>query len=147
MHFVSSLHSPTSGGVVALETGRREVTGRNPDHACRPSCSEFSVVFFETIINYGLGSLRKTPHGKHAAYRPGYYKRTIGHKTYSSRQPIITYHLYIFFTAMIYFNIKDKNASEIWIYQFWSYIACKNWIPRFYFFFLLVLFYYYVINL
>ena len=31
-----------------LKTGRRELPGSNPVHACRPSRSEFSVVFFET---------------------------------------------------------------------------------------------------
>ena len=27
------------------QAGRQEVPGSTPDHACRPSCSEFSVVF------------------------------------------------------------------------------------------------------
>ena len=42
---------PTSGGVVALTTGRREVPGSNPGRACLPSRSEFSVVFSETRVN------------------------------------------------------------------------------------------------
>ena len=42
---------PTSGGVVTLKTGRREVPGSNPGHACRPRRSEFSMVFSETRIN------------------------------------------------------------------------------------------------
>ena len=46
-------YGPTSGGLVALKTGRREMPGSNPDRACRPSCSEFSVVFSETRINAG----------------------------------------------------------------------------------------------
>ena len=41
---------PTSGGVVTLKTGTREVLGSNPGRACRPSRSEFSVVFSETRI-------------------------------------------------------------------------------------------------
>ena len=44
---------PTSGRVVTLETGRREVPGSNPGRACRPSRSEFSVVFSETRVNTG----------------------------------------------------------------------------------------------
>ena len=36
---------PTSGGVVALKTGRREVLGSNPGAACGPRHSEFSEVF------------------------------------------------------------------------------------------------------
>ena len=43
--------SPTSGAVEALKTGRREVPGSNPGRTCRPSCSEFSVVFSNTRIN------------------------------------------------------------------------------------------------
>ena len=44
---------PTSGGVVTLKTGRREVPGSNPGRACRPSRSEFPVVFSETRVNTG----------------------------------------------------------------------------------------------
>ena len=49
------LHSigPTSGGVVMLKTGRRELPGSNPGHACRPNRSEFSMVFSETRVNTG----------------------------------------------------------------------------------------------
>ena len=43
----------TSGGVVALKTGRREVQSSNPGRACRRSRSEFSVVFSETRVNTG----------------------------------------------------------------------------------------------
>ena len=42
---------PTSGIAVTLKTGRREVSGSNPGRACRPSRSEFSVVFSETRVN------------------------------------------------------------------------------------------------
>ena len=38
-------YGPTSGGVVTLKTGRREVPGSNPGRACRTIRSEFSVVF------------------------------------------------------------------------------------------------------
>ena len=44
---------PTSGSAVTLKTERREVAGSNPARACRPSRSEFSVVFYETIVNTG----------------------------------------------------------------------------------------------
>ena len=44
---------PTSGRVVTLETGRREVPGSNPGRACRPSRSEFSVFFSETRVDMG----------------------------------------------------------------------------------------------
>ena len=44
---------PTSGEAVTLKTGRREVPGSNPGRACRPSRSEFSVVFSETRVNTG----------------------------------------------------------------------------------------------
>ena len=44
---------PTSGKTVTLKTGRREVPGSNPGRVCRPSRSEFSVVFSETRVNTG----------------------------------------------------------------------------------------------
>ena len=44
---------PPSGAVVTLRTGRREEPGSNTGRACRPSCSEFSVVFSETRVNTG----------------------------------------------------------------------------------------------
>ena len=44
---------PTSGTAVTLKTGRREVPGSNPGRGCRPSRSEFSVVFSETRVNTG----------------------------------------------------------------------------------------------
>ena len=45
--------STTSGTAVTLKTERREVPGSNPGRACRPSRSEFSVVFSETRVNTG----------------------------------------------------------------------------------------------
>ena len=48
------LHSgPTSGTAVTLETGRREVPGSNHSRACRPSRSEFSMVFCECHVSTG----------------------------------------------------------------------------------------------
>ena len=38
---------PNSGSAVTLKTGRREVPGSNQGRSCRPSRSEFSVVFSE----------------------------------------------------------------------------------------------------
>ena len=37
----------------ALKPGRREVPASIPGRACRPRCSEFSVVFSETRVNTG----------------------------------------------------------------------------------------------
>ena len=37
----------------ALKTGRRVLPRSIPDLACRPSCSEFSVVFSKTRLNTG----------------------------------------------------------------------------------------------
>ena len=51
--YIPSNKGPTSGRVVTLETGRWEVPGSNPGRACRPSRSEFSVVFSETRENTG----------------------------------------------------------------------------------------------
>ena len=48
-----TLFGSTSGGVVTLKTLRREVPGSNPGRSCRPSRSEFSVVFSETPVNPG----------------------------------------------------------------------------------------------
>ena len=50
---ISVLVGPTSGSAVTLKTGRLEVPGSNPGRACRPSRSEFSVVFSETRVNTG----------------------------------------------------------------------------------------------
>ena len=52
---------PTSGRVVTLETGRWEVPGYIPGRACRPSRSEFSVVFSETRVNTGQDPLERPP--------------------------------------------------------------------------------------
>ena len=49
----------------ALKTGRREVQGSNPSHACRPSRSEFSFVFSETCVNTGWASLERPPRRAH----------------------------------------------------------------------------------
>ena len=46
-------YAPPSGSAVTLKTGRQEVPGSNPGRACRPSRSEFSVVFSETRVNTG----------------------------------------------------------------------------------------------
>ena len=44
-----------------LKTGRREVPDSNPGRACRPSPSEFSVVFSETRVNAGWDPLERPP--------------------------------------------------------------------------------------
>ena len=56
MHSKTIFHACSNricGRVVSLETGRREVPGSNLGRACRPSRSEFSVVFSETRVNTG----------------------------------------------------------------------------------------------
>ena len=55
------LFSSTSGGVVALKTGRREVPGSIPGRACRPSRSEFSVVFSKTRVNTDQDTVERSP--------------------------------------------------------------------------------------
>ena len=37
----------------ALKTGGREMLASIPGRACQPSCSEFSVVLVETLVNTG----------------------------------------------------------------------------------------------
>ena len=50
---IAAESDPTSGGVVTLKTGRRDVPGLNPGSACRSSRLEFSVVFSESRVNTG----------------------------------------------------------------------------------------------
>ena len=64
--FCPSAEGPTSGGVVALKTSRREVPGSNPGRAYRPRRSEFSVVFCETRVN----TARIHQKDPHSTYRP-----------------------------------------------------------------------------
>ena len=45
----------------ALKTGRREMPGSIPGRACRPSRSEFSVVFFETRVKTGQDPFERPP--------------------------------------------------------------------------------------
>ena len=54
---VFGVRGRTSGSAVTLKTGRREVPGSNPGRACRPSRSEFTVIFFETRVD----PFRQTP--------------------------------------------------------------------------------------
>ena len=58
---VITLISLTSSRVVAFKAGRWEVPGSNPGHACRPSRSEFFVVFSKTCINTGQDPLERPP--------------------------------------------------------------------------------------
>ena len=50
---MSLKNSPTSGEVVTLKTGKREMPGSNPGSAFRHSRSEFSVVFSKTRVGTG----------------------------------------------------------------------------------------------
>ena len=51
--YIQKVCGPTNGTAVTLKTGRREGAGSNPCRACRPSRSEFPVVFSETRVNTG----------------------------------------------------------------------------------------------
>ena len=52
---------PVAERFCTKKTGRREVPGPIPSHACRPSCSEFFVVFSEVHVNTGQGPLERSP--------------------------------------------------------------------------------------
>ena len=56
---VTGPHQWLSGSV--LQTGRREVPGSITDRACRPSCSEFSEIFSEILVNTGWHPLGRSP--------------------------------------------------------------------------------------
>ena len=71
----------------AFKAGRREVPGSNYGRVCRLNCSEFSLFFSETLVNVGIGSLRKTRHRWHSPRRPRSHMWTIGLKTYNPSQP------------------------------------------------------------
>ena len=49
-HYSSALQQWRSD---SAQTDRREVPGSNPGHTCRPSRSEFSVVFSDIRVDIG----------------------------------------------------------------------------------------------
>ena len=64
------------------KTGRQEVPCSIPGRACRPSRSEFSVVFSETRVNTGQDPLERPP--RRASHPLALVPReTIGHKPYN----------------------------------------------------------------
>ena len=67
-----------------LNIGRRQVPGSIIGDACRPSCSEFSVVFSETCVNTAWDPLERPSRREHhpQAQVP---LQAIGLKTYSNR--------------------------------------------------------------
>ena len=81
LHKWFSLHYGTTSGRAVLRSKLEE-------RRCRVQFqSRFLIlpfaVFCDFLRNsrkYGLGSIRKTPHGGHATNRPRFHKRTIGHK-------------------------------------------------------------------
>ena len=73
----------TSGTAVTLKTGRRELPGSNPDRACRPRRSEFSVVFSETRVNTGQDPLERPPRRALHLYAQ-VLSETIGLNTYNN---------------------------------------------------------------
>ena len=59
-----------------LKTGRREVLGSIPGRTCRPSRSEFFVVFSETPVNTSWDSLERS-HGGHFSTGPSPTRREL----------------------------------------------------------------------
>ena len=54
---INKHHQWPSGST--LKTGRRKVPGSIPGRACRPSRSEFSVIFSETRLNTAKNPLER----------------------------------------------------------------------------------------
>ena len=124
---LSLLICPTSGRVVVLETGKREVPGSNPCRAC-----PFGV-FRGSLRNsrkYGLGSLRMTHHGENSSLRPRSQMRIISFNPITTNQPnsIVKFKIGKWFTscaeeklhAEIFFNVLSKplninNLSYVYI--------------------------------
>ena len=92
--FISiSPHLWRSGTI--LKAGRREVPGSNPNRACRPSRSDFSVVFSETRVNMGWDPIERPPReGAFYAYAK-VPSETIGLKTYNkpTNKPSYPFHI------------------------------------------------------
>ena len=86
---------PTSGGMATLKTGGLEVPGLNPDRACRPSRSEFSEIFSETL-----------PHGGHSTYIPGPIRWKLDSNQQPTKQPT-------FF--LIFLNNKSLTYARSYI--------------------------------
>ena len=102
---VLSLTRPTSGTAVTLKTGRREVPGSNPGRACRPSHSEFSMIFFETSVNTGYDPLERQP-GKAIYLQSQVPQWTTGIK-YTTNQPLQYFAVFStgkMFTNLFYFS-------------------------------------------
>ena len=107
-----SVLGPTSGCVVLLsKTGRREVPGSIPDRACRPSHSEFSVVFSETRVNTGQDPLKRPPRRAFHLYLQ-VQRETIGFKPYKNNKDALLSDLVIreqkFFPRISKEKTKDK---------------------------------------
>ena len=116
--FLLLTHSPTSGGVVTLKTGRQEVPGSNPGRACRPSRSEFPMVFSETLVNTGQDLLERY---RRRASRPQakVHFETIGLNLTSNQLTLVSHHFYCQFTRItenihyIYIYILKKCTAQI----------------------------------
>ena len=88
IHSSKPSHQWRSG--FALKTDRREVLSLNPGRAYRPKRTKFSVVFSETRVKYGLGSLRKTPTEDIPLVIPGPTSGRLDSKP-TTKQPTQTY--------------------------------------------------------
>ena len=104
-------NSPTGGGVVELKTGRREVLGSTPGRACRPSDSEFYMVFLRNSGKYGLGFLRKTPTEDMPFIGPG---PTSGQLTLKL-QPNPTLSQLLPWSLLTGYWSSDGNKLSIWL--------------------------------
>ena len=69
----------------SAQNWQTEVTGSIPGRSCRPSHSEFSVVFFEHRVNTGQDPLERPPALHPQAQVPG---ETIDHRIYNPSQQI-----------------------------------------------------------
>ena len=102
----------------ALKTGKREVPGSIPGHACQPSHSEFSRGFLRNSCKYGQGSLRSIPMEDTLPLSP---VPTWGQLTLFP-QPQLTLHLIILFYKVIINHISKR--------QFMVLLCCNKFIIR-----------------
>ena len=69
VHMILKILRSSSGREVYFQTGRRKELDSILDRACRPSSSEFSVVFSKTPRDSGYDPLER-PHGGNSTNRP-----------------------------------------------------------------------------
>ena len=107
---------PTSGAGEALKTGRQEIPGSNPGHACRPSLSEFSVFFSETRVNTGYNPLERSPLEGNFANSPISFERQLDLHNHPTNQSIlrnlaVPKRIFIKFVVSFFFRSKGSQRS------------------------------------